>query len=56
MIILGLVESFKTMNWPDPTLTLLDGLIFGKFKRQGREIFTQSLFKIEIQNSDDFLG
>ena len=29
MTILGLAESFKTMNRPDPTVTLFDGLFLG---------------------------
>ena len=36
MTILGLAESFKTMNRPDPTkhnLALFDGLFLGKYKR-----------------------
>ena len=43
MIILELAESFETMNRPDqarpnttrpdPTVTLLDGLFLGKYKR-----------------------
>ena len=37
MTVLGLAESFKTMNRPDPvqlnpTVTLFDRLFFGKFK------------------------
>ena len=31
--ILGLGESFKTMNRPEPTVTLFDGLIVRKYKR-----------------------
>ena len=50
MTILGPAESFKTMNRPDLsqsdlTVTLFDGLFYGKYKRQGREILTQSSFK-----------
>ena len=49
MTILGLAESFKTMNRPDPTLTLFDGLFLGNYKRQRIEIFTQLLsFKSPI--------
>ena len=33
MIILELAEPFKTMNLPDPTVTLLDGLFLGKYQR-----------------------
>ena len=43
MTILGLAESFKTMNRPDitqpnknwagPTVTFFDGLYIGKYKR-----------------------
>ena len=29
MHILGLAESFKTMNQADPTITLFDGLFLG---------------------------
>ena len=45
---LRLPESFKTMNWPDSTLTALDGLFLGKFKIKGRAILTQSSFKSSI--------
>ena len=31
MIILGLAESFKTMNRPDPIVRLFDGLFLGKY-------------------------
>ena len=44
MIILEPAESFKTMNQPDPTVTLFHGSYLGNFKRLGREISTQSLF------------
>ena len=30
---LGLAESFKMMNRPDPTVTLFDGLFLWKLKR-----------------------
>ena len=33
MTIFGLPESFKTMNRPDPTVTLFDGLFLGKYER-----------------------
>ena len=33
MTILRLAKSFKTMNWPDPTVTFFDGLFIGKCKR-----------------------
>ena len=33
MTILGLTESFKMMNRPDPTVTLSNGLFLGKYKR-----------------------
>ena len=36
IIILGLAESFKTMNRParpDPTVTLFDGLLLRKYER-----------------------
>ena len=32
MNILRLAESFKTMNWPGPTITVFDGLFLGKYK------------------------
>ena len=32
MTILGLAESFQTMNQPSPTVTLFDGLFLGKYK------------------------
>ena len=32
MTILGLAESFKTMNWPGPTVTLFESLFFEKYK------------------------
>ena len=56
MIILGLAESFNTMNWPapaspDPTVTLFDCLFIGKYKRKGREILTQLQFEKKIFNS-----
>ena len=31
MTILELAESFKTINWPDPTMTLFDGLGLGQY-------------------------
>ena len=43
--ILGQGESFKTMNRPDPTVTLYDGLFLGKYKRYRQEILTQPLLK-----------
>jgi len=33
MTILGLAESFKTVNQPDPNVTLFDGLFLRKYKR-----------------------
>ena len=33
MTILGLTESFKTMNRPDPTATLFDSLFLEKYRR-----------------------
>ena len=33
MTILGLGESLKNMNWPDPTVMLFDSLFLGKYKR-----------------------
>ena len=33
MTYLGPAVSFKTMNQPDPTVTLFGGLYFGKYKR-----------------------
>ena len=33
MTILGLAESFKTMNVPVPAVTLFDDSFLGKFKR-----------------------
>ena len=44
MTILELAESLKTMNRPDTTVTLFDGLFIGKYKRWGREILTQLNF------------
>ena len=32
MTILGLAESFKTMNQPDLTVTLFHGLFLGNYK------------------------
>ena len=32
---LRLAESFKTMNRPDPTVALFDGLFLGKYKISG---------------------
>ena len=37
MTILGLVEPFDMMKWPDPTATLFDSLFLGKYKREERE-------------------
>ena len=52
MTILGLAESFKTMNRPDPipfpTVTLFDGLFLGNYKIWEREILSQSSFKSSI--------
>ena len=53
MTILGLTESLKTMKRPDPirhgpTVTLVNGLFLGSYKKKGREILTQSLFKSSI--------
>ena len=45
MTILGLAESFKTMNRPDPTETLLTAYFSEKIKREGITILTQSSFK-----------
>ena len=45
MAILGLAESFKTMNQFDPTVTLFDGLFLRKYRRWGRGMLTQSSFK-----------
>ena len=39
MTILGLAESFKTMNRPDLSVTLFDGLFLEKYKRWGIEVF-----------------
>ena len=44
MTILGLAESFKTMNRSGLTMTLFDGLFLGK----RRAISTRSLFKYPI--------
>ena len=49
MTILGLIESFKTMNRsdlfrPDPTVTLYDGLFVGNFYTT----FKSSIYAIEI--------
>ena len=44
MTILGLAESFKTLNRPEPagpTLTLFDSLFLEKYKRWRLEILTQ---------------
>ena len=46
--ILELAESFKTMNRPDPTVTLFDGSFLGKHKIKERKILTQSLLKSSI--------
>ena len=48
MTLFGLAESSKTMNRPDPTVTLVDGLFLGNYKRLGCEILTQSSFKSSI--------
>ena len=49
MTILGLAESFKTMNRQDLTVTLFDGLFIGNYMRQGIRILTQLLlFKSSI--------
>ena len=40
MTILGLAESFQTMNRLDPTVKHFDGLFLGKLKKYGHEIFT----------------
>ena len=32
MTILGQAESFKTMNWPDPMVTLFDGCFLESIK------------------------
>ena len=48
MTILGLAESFKTMNRPYPTVTIFDGLFLRKYKRQRREILTQASLKSRI--------
>ena len=45
MTILGLAESFKTMNRPDPTVMLFGGLYLRKNKIQSHEILTQSSLK-----------
>ena len=37
MTILGLTESFKTMNQLDPIVTFIDSLYFNKNKRKGRD-------------------
>ena len=48
MTILGIAESFKTMNLPDPTVTLFDGLFLGKYKRWRREILTRICSNIKF--------
>ena len=49
MTILGLVESYKTINRQDPKVTLFDGLFIGNYKRQGIKILTRLLlFKSSI--------
>ena len=48
MTILGLAKLLKAMNRPDPTVTLFDSLFLKKYKRQGIEILTKSLFKSSI--------
>ena len=51
MTILRLAESFKMMKYPaqpSSTVTLFDGLFLKKYKRNGREILTQSSFKSSI--------
>ena len=48
MTILEQAESFKTMNRPDPTVMLLDGIFLVKYKRLRSEILTQSSFKFSI--------
>ena len=40
MTILGLGESFRSMNQPDQTVTLFEGLLLGKYKGQRRENIT----------------
>ena len=48
MIFLELAESFKTMNRPDSTMTLLGGLFLGEYVRYEPEIWKQSLLKSSI--------
>ena len=48
MTILGLAESFETINQPGPTVTLYDGLLLGKYKSKGHTILMQSSFKSSI--------
>ena len=48
MTIFGPAESIRMMNWPDPTVTLFDGLFLRKYKRWGPEILIQSLFSYPI--------
>ena len=48
MGILEQAELFKTMNRPDSTMTLFDGLFLGKFWRKWRKILIQSWFKSSI--------
>ena len=48
LTILGLAESFKTMDRPDPTATLFDGLFLGKYERYGHEMLTQSSLKSSV--------
>ena len=49
MTILGLAESFKMVNQPEPTVTLFDSLFLRKFIRYGQEILTQTFFKSPIR-------
>ena len=51
MTILGLAESFKTMNQPGPTGTLFDRLFIEKCRRLGSQyLFKSSICAIKIWN------
>ena len=48
MTVLGLAESFKTMNRPDPAVTLFDGLFLEMCMRYKSYILAQLSFKSSI--------
>ena len=43
MTILRIAESFKTMNWIDPTIKLFDGLFLGNDIKKGTLKFCYNL-------------